>query len=264
MPHIQVLSREVAELIAAGEVIDRPSSVIKELLENAIDAGANVITVEIQNGGRTYLRVTDNGCGISGEDIAKAFLRHATSKISTKDDLSGILTLGFRGEALASISAVAKVDVLTKPADELYVTHYIIEGGEEKRLTTEGFNDGPEYSPDGKTIWFISTRSGLMQVWKMNADGSGQQQMTFEDQNNWFGHISPDGKKVVNIAYSRDGLDPHQHLPNMNVSLWLMNPDGSDRRKILDFFGGQGSINVNSWAPDSRRFAFVQYELLHK
>ncbi len=145
MPHIQVLSREVAELIAAGEVIDRPSSVIKELLENAIDAGANVITVEIQNGGRTYLRVTDNGCGISGEDIAKAFLRHATSKISTKDDLSGILTLGFRGEALASISAVAKVDVLTKPADELYGTHYIIEGGEEKLNEQSGCPNGTTF-----------------------------------------------------------------------------------------------------------------------
>ncbi len=145
MPHIQVLSKEVAELIAAGEVIDRPSSVIKELLENAIDAGANVITVEIQNGGRTYLRVTDNGCGIAGEDIAKAFLRHATSKIATKEDLSGILTLGFRGEALASISAVAKVDVLTKLKEETYGTHYIIEGGVEKLNEQSGCPDGTTF-----------------------------------------------------------------------------------------------------------------------
>ena len=139
-----------------------------------------------------------------------------------------------------------------------------VEGGEEHVLTGhQGFNDGPEYGPDG-TIWFISTRSGLMQVWHMNADGTDPKQMTFEEQNNWFGHISPDGKKVVNIAYSKDGLDPNQHLPNMDVSLWLMNADGTGRRKILDFFGGQGSINVNSWAPDSRRFAYVEYELLHK
>ena len=148
-----------------------------------------------------------------------------------------------------------KVDVITVPAD----------GGEEKNLTGGcSFNDGPEYAPDGKKVWFISTRSGLMQVWKMNRDGSCPEQMTFEDQNNWFGHVSPDGKKVVNISYSKDGLDPNQHLPNMDVSLWLMNEDGTDRKKILDFFGGQGSINVNSWAPDSRRFAYVEYELLHK
>ena len=145
MPHIQVLSKEVSELIAAGEVIDRPSSVIKELLENSIDAGANVITVEIKNGGRTYLRVTDNGWGIAPEDISKAFLRHATSKILTKDDLSGILTLGFRGEALASISAVAKVDVLTKLKDQMYGTHYIIEGGEEVLNEQSGCPDGTTF-----------------------------------------------------------------------------------------------------------------------
>ena len=145
MPHIQVLSREVSELIAAGEVIDRPSSVVKELLENAIDAKANVITVEIKNGGRTYLRVTDNGCGIAAEDVGKAFLRHATSKITTKEDLSGIMTLGFRGEALASITAVAKVDLLTKPKEEMYGTHYIIEGGEEKLNEQCGCPDGTTF-----------------------------------------------------------------------------------------------------------------------
>ena len=145
MPHIQILSKEVSELIAAGEVIDRPASIVKELLENAIDAKANVITVEIKNGGRTYLRVTDNGCGIAAEDIGKAFLRHATSKIASKDDLSGIMTLGFRGEALASITAVAKVDVLTKPKEEMYGTHYIIEGGEEKLNEQCGCPDGTTF-----------------------------------------------------------------------------------------------------------------------
>ena len=145
MPHIQILSKEVSELIAAGEVIDRPASIVKELLENAIDAKANVITVEIKNGGRTYLRVTDNGCGIAAEDIGKAFLRHATSKIASKEDLSGIMTLGFRGEALASITAVAKVDVLTKPKEEMYGTHYIIEGGEEKLNEQCGCPDGTTF-----------------------------------------------------------------------------------------------------------------------
>ena len=139
------------------------------------------------------------------------------------------------------------------------------EGGEEWQLTSNaGFNDGPEYSPDGKHIWFNSTRTGLMQCWRMNRDGSEQTQMTFSDRNNWFPHVSPDGKKVVYLSYSRDGLDASEHLPNMQVQLRLMDADGSNDREILSFFGGQGSINVNSWNPDSRRLAFVRYVLNHK
>lgn len=137
--------------------------------------------------------------------------------------------------------------------------------GEETQLTSHAaFNDGPEYDPDGIHIWFNSTRTGLMQIWKMDRDGGSQVQMTFEEQNNWFAHVSPDGETVINLAYSKDGLDASEHLPNMQVSLWAMKPDGSRRRKLLDFFGGQGSVNVNSWAPDSKRFAFVAYELLHR
>ncbi len=145
MSEIKVLSKEVSELIAAGEVIDRPASIIKELLENAIDAGANVITVEIKNGGRTYIRVTDNGKGISKDDLPIAFLRHATSKISVKNDLDSIMTLGFRGEALASICAVSKVDVLTKRPEEDYGTHYVIEGAVEKTCEECGCPDGTTF-----------------------------------------------------------------------------------------------------------------------
>ncbi len=142
MPKINLLSKDIAELIAAGEVIDRPSSVVKELVENSIDSGATSITVEIKNGGRTYIRISDNGCGISEDDISKAFLRHATSKIKEKDDLDKILTLGFRGEALASVSAVSKVEVLTKPKGEQFGTHYVIEGTEEKLKEQCGCPDG--------------------------------------------------------------------------------------------------------------------------
>ena len=105
MPHIQCLPPHVADLIAAGEVVERPASVVKELLENAIDAGADKITVEIQRGGIAFMRVTDNGCGISAEDLPVAIRRHATSKIRTAEDLGAIETLGFRGEALAAISS---------------------------------------------------------------------------------------------------------------------------------------------------------------
>ncbi|MBQ3179368.1 MAG: ATP-binding protein, partial [Clostridia bacterium] len=117
MPSIQVLPFAVANLIAAGEVVDRPSSVIKELLENAIDAGADQITVEIQNGGVRFMRVTDNGCGIVPEDLPTAIKRHATSKIRTAADLDGIATLGFRGEALAAISSVARVRLLSRQTE---------------------------------------------------------------------------------------------------------------------------------------------------
>lgn len=145
MPSINLLSQEISELIAAGEVIERPCSVIKELVENSIDSGARHITVEIKNGGTTYMRVTDDGCGMSFDDVPKAFLRHATSKISSKEDLDNILTLGFRGEALASVAAVSRVEVMTKQKDETYGTLYNIEG------SVESFHDKGG-CPDGTTI----------------------------------------------------------------------------------------------------------------
>ena len=131
MADIVLLEKRVYELIAAGEVIERPASVVKELLENSIDANAKSITVEIKNGGRTYIRVTDNGDGMSPGNISRAFLRHATSKIRKKDDLEEIRTLGFRGEALASICAVSKVDTISRTADDELGIHYINEGGTE-------------------------------------------------------------------------------------------------------------------------------------
>ncbi|MDD7515963.1 DNA mismatch repair endonuclease MutL [Ruminococcus flavefaciens] len=142
MPPINVLSKEISELIAAGEVIERPSSVIKELVENSIDSGATHITVEIKNGGTTYMRVTDDGCGMSFDDVPKAFLRHATSKIREKEDLDNILTLGFRGEALASVAAVARVEIMTKQKEELYGALYTIEGSVEKSHEQSGCPDG--------------------------------------------------------------------------------------------------------------------------
>ena len=129
MAKIVKLSRQMADLIAAGEVVERPASVVKELVENAVDAGADAITVEIRNGGISYIRVTDNGCGIAREDVKTAFLSHATSKIRTAEDLSGIMTLGFRGEALPSIAAVASVNMITKTANEQMGTSLMIEGG---------------------------------------------------------------------------------------------------------------------------------------
>ena len=138
MPRINVLPKNIADLIAAGEVVERPSSVIKEFVENSIDAGATNITVEIKNGGKTYIRVTDNGCGIDKEDVRKAFISHATSKITNIEDLDAISTLGFRGEALASVCAVSRVELLTATPDSDFGTRYVIEGGEEILLDDAG------------------------------------------------------------------------------------------------------------------------------
>lgn len=138
MPKINVLPKSVAELIAAGEVVEKPASVVKELLENAIDSGADKITVEINSGGIKYIRVTDNGCGIDREDVRTAFLSHATSKIKESTDLNSIFTLGFRGEALASIAAVSRVNMLTRTADSPVGTAYVIEGGQEVSIDDAG------------------------------------------------------------------------------------------------------------------------------
>lgn len=146
MSKIAVLSKEISELIAAGEVIERPASVVKELIENAIDAEAKHITVEIKHGGTTYMRVADDGSGIAAEDVPTAFFRHATSKIHDRKDLESIYTLGFRGEALASIAAVSKVTLLTKRREDDYGTHYEIIGG---TPTGEPEQGG---CPDGTTI----------------------------------------------------------------------------------------------------------------
>ncbi len=142
MPEINILPKHLAELIAAGEVVERPASIVKEIMENAIDAGADKITLEIQRGGITYIRITDNGCGIDRGNIKKAFISHATSKIANENDLNSILTLGFRGEALASIAAVARVEIMTRAEGEETGTRYVIEGGEEILLDDAGCPNG--------------------------------------------------------------------------------------------------------------------------
>ncbi len=145
MPKILQLSPHIANLIAAGEVVERPASVVKELLENAVDAGASKVTVEIKNGGMTYLRVTDNGCGMAAEDARTAFLRHATSKLRTAEDLSAIGTLGFRGEALAAIASVSRIDLMTKTPGSISGTSLTLEAG---KITDED----EVGCPDGTTI----------------------------------------------------------------------------------------------------------------
>ena len=147
MKTISVLDKNTIDKIAAGEVIERPSSIVKELVENAIDAGSNAVTVEIKDGGTTLVRITDNGEGIAPSEVKKAFMRHATSKITKAEDLFGITSLGFRGEALSSIAAVCQVELITKTAGELTGVRYVIEGGEEKTPEPEEIG-----APEGTTF----------------------------------------------------------------------------------------------------------------
>lgn len=137
-----------------------------------------------------------------------------------------------------------------------------VDGGPETQLTNlPGLDDGPEYSPDGKYIWFNSVRTGLMQVWRMETDGSNPTHMVQEDANCWFPHVSPDNKWVVYIAYGKDDVNPGDHPANKNVELRLMPAEGGESKTIAKLFGGQGTINVNSWSPDNRTIAFVSYRL---
>lgn len=145
MPQIHLLDQETINQIAAGEVVERPMAVVKELVENAIDAGANAVTVEIRDGGKALIRMTDNGCGIASEEIPLAFLPHTTSKIQDATDLLAVSSLGFRGEALASIAAVSQLEMVTKTRDALMGTRYVIEGGEEKTNESVGCPEGTTF-----------------------------------------------------------------------------------------------------------------------
>ncbi len=137
-----------------------------------------------------------------------------------------------------------------------------VDGGDETQLTNlPGLDDGPEYSPDGKYIWFNSVRSGLMQVWRMDTDGSNPTHMVQEEANGWFPHVSPNNQWVVYIAYQKGDVEPGDHPANKNVELRLISATGGESKTIVSLFGGQGTINVNSWSPDNRTIAFVSYLL---
>ena len=152
------------------------------------------------------------------------------------------------------------VDLLRRRNGEFDVYTIPVDGGQESRLTTaKGLDDGPEFSPDGKYIYFNSDRSGSMQVWRMHPDGTEQEQVTSDEFNNWFPHLSPDGRWMVFLSYEKDIVG---HPENKDVTLRLMSLSDKKIEALCRIFGGQGTINVPSWSPDSRRFAFVSYQLI--
>lgn len=252
MAKINVLPKNVAELIAAGEVVDRPSAVIKELVENSIDSGADAITVEIKNGGRTFMRVTDNGCGIEKQDIPTAFLRHATSKIKTGSDLDAIYTLGFRGEALASICAVSRVKLITRTADNELGYSYEIEGGEEVSFEEAGCAFGTTFIVEDL---FFNTPARMKFLKKDNTESNvvvgiierialSHPEISFK--------LIKDGKQVLNTPgdgllksvcfsifgaeFSNSLLPVDYELDGIKVSGFVTKPTAAKKNRTMQFF----------------------------
>lgn len=258
MPKINVLPKEIYQLIAAGEVVERPSSIVKEMIENSVDAGAKNITVEIKNGGSTYIRITDDGCGIEKDDIKKVFVSHATSKISQKDDLNSISTLGFRGEAMASIAAVAKVELLTKAESEDFGTRYEIAGGEEISFDNAG-------CPKGTTIVvrdiFFNTPARMKFLKKDVTEGNSVagivDRMAISHPDISFRFIR-DGKQVlitsgsgelISTIYSVFGRDVSDALipvdysyENMRITGFASKPTSSRKSRAMQFFFINGRL----------------------
>lgn len=252
MPEINILPKEVYQLIAAGEVVERPASIVKEMIENSVDAGAKSITVEIQNGGSTYIRITDDGCGIEKSQIRKVFISHATSKIKVQNDLDAIGTLGFRGEAMASISAVAKVELLSRAKSEELGSRYEIAGGEEIDFSDAG-------CPEGTTIVvrdiFFNTPARMKflkkDVTEGNAVASIVDRMAISHPEISFRFVR-DGKQTLitsgngdlkSTVYSVFGkefssslVDVDYKIDNMRVTGVVTKPHASRKSRAMQFF----------------------------
>ena len=254
MAKIKQLSPLVADLIAAGEVVERPASVVKELIENSIDAGSTQITVEIKNGGMSYIRVTDNGCGMSEEDAKTAFLRHATSKLRTARDLEAIGTLGFRGEALAAISAVSNVELITKEPGAQAGTRVLAGGG--SVLSSE-----PAGCPDGTTFivrdLFFNTPARLKFIKNDRAEGSAVSSVVIRCA---LSHPE------VSIKYIREGKEECHTAGDGRVDSCIYSVFGRDFASgLLKVSGGDEKIGVEGYISSpsavrgnrSRQFFFV-------
>lgn len=224
--------------------------------DHVLSPDGTMIAVSAENPSQVFISPIEGGEARQITTLGPSYL-HGWS---VKGELCYCAFRDLEGNEVTDYSAPRAVDIYR-------ISENAGLGKEEKeeRLTDQiGYNDGCEYSPDGEYIWYCSTRNGLMQVFRMRRDGSEVTQMTHNDVNTWFGHISPDGTKVAYLTFGRDNLDPDEHLPNVFCTLGVMNADGSDPHTALEFFGGQGSINVNSWSPDNRHLALVVYEIIHK
>ncbi len=280
MSHIHVLDKQTIDQIAAGEVVERPKSVVKELVENAIDAGSDQITVEIRNGGIDYIRITDNGCGIEKEDIKSAFLRHATSKIQSIDDLLRVSSLGFRGEALSSIASVAKVELLTKTNDDICGIRYVIEGGREMILEEAGV-------PNGTTVlvknlfYNIPARRKFLKtaVTEGTYVSTAMEQILLSHPEIAFKYIvngsvklqtngDGDVKNVLYQIYGRDIISrmlPIEHTgENISISGYIGKPELSRSNHNFEIFFVNGRCIASTLLNRAVDEAFKSYMMVHK
>ncbi len=243
MSRIEVLDKKTIDSIAAGEVVERPASVAKELVENSIDAGATVITVEIKNGGKSLLRVTDNGCGIPEDQVKLAFLRHATSKLRSIDELTYIHSLGFRGEALSSISAVSQVELITRTEDHIEGTRYVIEGGTEKAFEQVGAPCGTTFIM--KNLFFNTParekflRSALTEG---NAVASYMEQLALSHPDISFNFIS-DGRQKIYTSGSGDLKECIYRIYGREITNQLIEVDSRDGAVTIYGFIGRPEIS---------------------
>ena len=243
MSRIEVLDKRTIDSIAAGEVVERPASVAKELVENSIDAGAQNITVEIKNGGKSLLRVTDNGCGIPGDQVRLAFLRHATSKLRNIDELAHISSLGFRGEALSSISAVSQVELITRTSDQIAGTRFVIEGGVEKAFDQVGAPYGTTFIM--KNLFFNTpAREKFLKsaLTEGNAVSSYMEQLALSHPDISFNFIS-DGRQKIFTSGSGDLKECIYRIYGREITKQLIEIDKSSGPVAIYGFIGRPEIS---------------------
>lgn len=280
MNKIQVLDTVTIDKIAAGEVIERPASVVKELVENSIDAGATAITVEIREGGTSLMRIADNGCGISKEEVPKAFLRHSTSKIRSVDDLVHIGSLGFRGEALSSIAAVSQVELLTKTKEDPFGTRYRIHGGKEVDLEEMGVRDGTTFLIQ-QLFYNVPARRKFLKTPMTEAGHVGDlmtrialshPEISFQFINNGQSKLHSSGngnlKDVIYHVYGRDIasnlLDARWEMTGMKITGYLGKPVISRGNRNFENYFINGRYVKNSIVSKAIEDAYKDFSMQHK
>lgn len=280
MARIQVLDQITIDKIAAGEVVERPASVVKELVENALDAGSTQIVVEIEEGGISLIRISDNGCGIDREDIPKAFLRHSTSKIRSVEDLTHVSSLGFRGEALSSISAVAKVEMITKRAEDMLGTRYVIEGGQNISMEDAG-------SPNGTTLMIrqifynVPARRKFLKTPMTEAShiqdllirlALSHPSVSFRFLNNGQEKLRTSGngkvKDVVYAVYGREAamslLDMDYNRGGLHITGYLGKPEISRGNRNFENYFINGRYMKNAMVSKAIEDAYKDYSMQHR
>ncbi|MGB4659974.1 MAG: hypothetical protein WBI07_12390 [Mobilitalea sp.] len=285
--HHEIEQREVISILETVDVITGERTVLKEFdyvieapnwLNNGkeliYNAGGHIYSYDIETGAVKIINT--EFCDHCNNDhvLSPDHKQVAVSHHTYEDGQSRIYKVPMEGGVPVLVTPIAPsylhgwspdgttLAYCAERNGEYDIYTIPVKGGKETRLTdAPGLSDGPEYSPEGNDIWFNSTHSGLMQIWRMKTDGSEQTQMTFDESNSWFAHLSPDGKTVAYITYKKGDVAPGDHPANKNVEIRLMSAQGGEYHTLAKLFGGQGTLNVNSWSPCGKKLAFVSYRL---